>query len=208
MSARLLSLGAAAITLSGCAIKDMTPTSEIFDNKPSTTPTPAAQTAKGKIVVELYPAKAPKTCEQILRLIDTGFYEGQRVHRVEPWVVQWGDPQSKADDWESRQVGSQGSGKQLPYEATDIKMQAGTLAMASTGEKVGGDSQVFILTSACTADQASFLQAKYCAFGKVLSGMDVVDKVSRGDKVSMKRQTPAGADKTAPVKVEITVTGP
>lgn len=140
---------------------------------------------KGDVMLELVPQLAPETTKHILALIGKGFYNGQRIHRVEPWVVQWGDPQSKEKNWQELPLGTQGSGRtDLPYEENDIKMESGILAMASTGEKVGGDSQMFILTNVDPA-QAEFLQGKYAAFGKVTEGMDVVNKLAIGDVVTM-----------------------
>lgn len=138
---------------------------------------------KGQIELELVPQLAPQTTSRIIELVSKGFYNGQRVHRVEPWVVQWGDPQSKDANWQKLPVGTKGSGKQLPYEENDIKMGPGIVAMASTGEKVGGDSQIFILTDNSKGTGES-LQGKYAAFGKVTKGMDIVNKIAKGDVIT------------------------
>ena len=192
----------AALLLAGC-----TPTEVVVENTPvENAPAPAPTVSeRGKIMVELYPAKAPKTCEQILSLIDKGFYENQRFHRVEDIVIQWGDPQSKDPNWQQLPVGTQGSGKQLPFEANDLKMVPGALAMASTGEKVGGDSQMFIVKSACPPAQGAAWQGNYAIFGKVIEGMAVVDSLAQGDILVMKRVGAKATDRKAPVKVEITV---
>ena len=155
------------------------------------------------IELELYPQKAPKTVERIVGFIEDGFYNGQRVHRVESWVVQWGSPASKTADLRDQSVGAGGSGKpNLPFETNDIKMEPGTLAMASTGAKVGGDSQLFILTSALEQPQAEFLQGSYAAFGKVTKNMEGVDKLQVGDTIEMKV-----LEKTSDVvKVELKIT--
>ena len=137
---------------------------------------------RGSITLELYPDKAEKTCEQILRLIGEGFYNSQRVHRVEHWVVQWGDPLSKDPDKNRGRLGTSGSGKNLPLEANDIEMKRGALAMARTGAKKGGDSQMFILKK-----DGDWLMGDYCTFGKVIEGMDLVDSWQAMDEiVSMK----------------------
>lgn len=137
---------------------------------------------KGSFIIELVPDLAPKTCEQILKLTKEGFYTGQRVHRVEDWVVQWGDPQSKKGNFEELPVGTEGSGHPLPYEDNAIPLTKGVFAMASTGAKVGGDSQVFILTKE-DPQITQFLQGKYAAFGFVIHGMEVVEKLKRWDKI-------------------------
>ena len=135
---------------------------------------------KGEVKMDLDANKAPATTARIAELISQKFYDGQRVHRVEDWVIQWGDPQSKQQNWKDLQVGTQGSGKDLPFESNDIPMTRGVVAMASTGEQVGGDSQIFILTKDMPG-----LQGGYAAFGRVTEGMDVVDKIKVGDKITM-----------------------
>lgn len=164
----------------------------------------------GTIVLELYPDKAPKTVEQIARLIREGFYDGQRVHRVDlgadgrtPWVVQWGDPQSKRPAWKHLPVGTQGSGKQLPFEGNDLKMERGVLAMASTGEKLGGDSQMFLIGSGADASTLQFLQGKYCIFGKAVEGVDLIEQIQRGDLLSMKI---VAEEEGKPIRVEMQIT--
>jgi cyclophilin family peptidyl-prolyl cis-trans isomerase len=191
---RHLALFAALAAIVGCTAET---------NEPGTTNTPDVN--KGEPVVielELYPKKAPKTVERIVGFIEEGFYNDQRFHRVESWVVQWGSPLSKTSDLRDPSVGSGGSGKgNLPFEDNDIKMETGTLAMASTGEKVGGDSQMFILTSKLESAQAEFLQGSYAAFGKVTKNVEAVDKIQVGDTLQMKV-----TEKTADVvKVELTV---
>ncbi len=137
---------------------------------------------RGVVTLELYPEKAEKTCEQIVRLIEEGFYNGQRVHRVEDWVVQWGDPFSKEPQKNIGRVGSGGSGKNLPFESNDIPMKRGVLAMASTGAKKGGDSQMFVLKK-----DGDWLAGDYCAFGKVIEGIEIIDTWQKMDEIiSMK----------------------
>ena len=155
---------------------------------------PASESLTGpKIVVNMANGKSftmqldakntPKTSEGIAALVKKGFYDGQRVHRVEPgFVVQWGDPISK-EGVDDPRVGSGGTGKNLPFEAGKLSFDKGVLGMASTGAGVGGDCQMFVVTG----DNAQFLDGKYSAFGKVVSGMDVVMKIAKGDKIlSMK----------------------
>jgi cyclophilin family peptidyl-prolyl cis-trans isomerase len=187
-----------AFAVVGCADQ----TKEDVSSSPSTEHT----VEKGEptvIELELYPKKAPKTVERIVDFIESGFYNGQRFHRVESWVVQWGSPLSKTADLRDQSVGAGGSGKpNLPFETNDIKMQPGTLAMASTGAKVGGDSQMFILTSAVDSGQSEFLQGSYTAFGKVTKNMEAVDRIQIGDSLEMKI-----LDKSPEsIKVELKVT--
>ncbi|MBA3724953.1 MAG: peptidylprolyl isomerase [Armatimonadetes bacterium] len=167
--------------LAGCQPKVViTPHRPVASAKPPVTVEMDVK-GKGKIVMELSAEKAPETTSRIGTLVKEGFYNGQRVHRVEGWVIQWGDPQSKEKDWAKLPVGTQGSGVQLPFEANDMPMDRGTVAMASTGAGVGGDSQIFILKQGM-----SQLQGGYAVFGTVTEGMEVADKIVRGDEIAMK----------------------
>jgi peptidyl-prolyl cis-trans isomerase B (cyclophilin B) len=191
---RVAALFVASLAILGCSSET---------NSTANTTEPTTDNKEPVVIeLELYPKKAPKTVERIVAFIEEGFYTDQRIHRVESWVVQWGSPASKTTDLRNPSVGAGSSGKGLlPFETNDIKMEPGILAMASTGSKVGGDCQMFILTSALEKPQAEFLQGNYAAFGKVTKNMEAVDKIQVGDTLSMKV-----VEKTADaVKVELTV---
>ena len=129
------------------------------------------ETTKGTIKAELYPDKAPKTVAQITQLIATGFYDGLTFHRVEPgFVVQGGDP--KGD-------GTGGYDKNIPFEENDLKHERGVLAMARSQDKDSASSQFYITL----APQPS-LDGSYVVFGKVISGMEFVDQIVVGDKMT------------------------
>jgi cyclophilin family peptidyl-prolyl cis-trans isomerase len=137
------------------------------------------ETAKGTIEIETYPADAPKTVEQIVGLAKRNFYNGQRVHRVEPgFVVQFGDPQSrdmtKRDRW-----GTGGSGRVIGVAETKRIHKFGAVAMAHAGDPARADSQMYILLR----QSAAALDGKYAVFGQVMSGMDVVQKLEVGDVI-------------------------
>ncbi len=137
---------------------------------------------KGKFVMELVPSLAPNTCKRISELIKQNYYSNQRFHRIEDWVVQWGDPQSKEDNWQSLPVGSKGTGDIIPFDDNWIRQDRGCLAMARTAAEKNGDSQMYILKR-----HTPQLTHEYVAFGWVISGMEVVDKLTKGDQiVSMK----------------------
>lgn len=143
-------------------------------------------TAKGQIQIQLFPAEAPKTVEHITALAKRNFYNGLRVHRVEPgYVVQFGDPQTrdmtKRDRW-----GTGGSGKPIGAgEATaKHKHVLGAVAMAHPGDPKFADSQMYIMLGA-----APKLDGGYTVFGQVISGMDVVRRLAVTDvikKISVK----------------------
>jgi peptidyl-prolyl cis-trans isomerase B (cyclophilin B) len=135
------------------------------------------ETSRGKIVVELYPAVAPKTVANFEKLSKDGFYNNLTFHRVEPgFVVQGGDPQG---------TGMGGPGYEIPAEISPTeKHLRGTIAMARTGDQVNPErkssgSQFYI----CLAP-ASFLDGQYTLFGAVVEGMNVVDKIKVGDKMT------------------------
>ena len=131
-------------------------------------------------VITTDPKGSPLTTKGILRLVRAGFYDGQRVHRVESWVVQWGDPQSKTLPPGDSRIGSSGSGHPLPFEDGGAGFARGVVGIASTGTGLGGDSQLFVITK--DAD-VSRLNHGYAILGKVTRGMDVVDHIKVGDRI-------------------------
>lgn len=130
---------------------------------------------KAQIVIAVDNAGSPKTAAHIKSLVAKKFYDGQAFHRVEGWVVQWGDPLSKKT---ITGAGAGGSGKNMPFEASKTSFKAGVVGIASTGERVGGDSQIFIVKN-----DSEFLDGKYAVLGKVVSGMPAVMKLKTGDKI-------------------------
>lgn len=137
---------------------------------------------KGTVVIQLYADKAPKTVAHIAQLAKSGFYDQQRFHRVvkspKPYQVQIGDPASKSGDID--RAGSGGSGARIPYEDTGLGNVTGAVGLSTIpGEKNTGDSQFYILLG-----NARFLDGSYTVFGKVIEGMDVVNKIEKGDRVT------------------------
>jgi len=142
------------------------------------------KTNKGTIKLELWDKEAPKTCANFEKLIAKGYYNGLTFHRVEPgFVIQGGCPQG---------AGTGGPGWSIDCELSPkLKHVKGVLSMArastcdhdrKTGAKLKGNctngSQFFICLGDC-----GFLDMNYSAFGKVTEGLDVVDKITRGDKM-------------------------
>ncbi|MBV6457640.1 MAG: Peptidyl-prolyl cis-trans isomerase B [Fimbriimonadaceae bacterium] len=122
---------------------------------------------------------SPKTAAHFDALVKKKFYNGQRIHRVDPdFVVQWGAPQSRTMSLDSPEVGSGGSGKNVVFEASQTSFKRGVVGVASTGARVGGDSQLFIMLS-----DKTHLDGSYAVLGRVTKGMDVVSKIKRGDKI-------------------------
>ena len=126
-------------------------------------------TTHGEIVLELASAEAPLTVHNFVSLIESGYYRGTRWHRVVPnFVIQDGDP---------RGDGSGGPGYAIRDEINPLRYERGTLGMALSGPDTGG-SQFFITHSA-----QPHLDGGYTVFGRVLSGMDVVDRVVQEDPI-------------------------
>jgi cyclophilin family peptidyl-prolyl cis-trans isomerase len=126
------------------------------------------QTNKGTIEIELFDDDAPKTVENFTKLARDGFYDGVIFHRVIPdFMIQGGDPTG---------TGSGGPGYQFEDEFNDNKVVRGALAMANAGPNTNG-SQFFVVT----ADACPWLDGKHTVFGRVTSGMDVVDMIEQVD---------------------------
>src|SRR5258705_3329913 len=123
-------------------------------------------TNHGDISIELFDDDAPKTVENFLKLTRDGFYDGVICHRVIPdFMIQGGDPTG---------TGSGGPGYQFEDEFNDHKVVRGALAMANAGPNTNG-SQFFIVTTEATP----WLDGKHTVFGRVTSGMEVVDVIEQ-----------------------------
>jgi cyclophilin family peptidyl-prolyl cis-trans isomerase len=129
------------------------------------------ETDKGTIEIALWADKAPLTVSNFVYLANNGFYNGLTFHRVEPgFVVQGGDPSGN---------GTGGPGYQFQDEPVVGEYTAGTVAMANSGPNTNG-SQFFINL----VDNSKNLTKSYNLFGEVTSGMDVVKKITAGDKMN------------------------
>ena len=134
----------------------------------------------GEVTLEFFPYDAPRHVENFLALARKGFYDGQRVHRVEPnFVVQFGDPQSKTLPMDHPRMGTGDPGYKIKAEFNNRKFERGVLGMARSQDPDSGGSQVYIMLG-----PAPFLNGKYTAFGQVTKGMEVVDKIRVGDRIT------------------------
>ena len=126
----------------------------------------------GTIKAELYPDKAPNTVNNFISLANSGFYDGLIFHRViKGFMNQGGDPNG---------IGTGGPGYSIKgefssngYTKNDLKHTAGVLSMARASNPDSAGSQFFIM-----AEDASYLDGDYAAFGKVTEGMDVVEAIN------------------------------
>lgn len=129
------------------------------------------ETNLGNIVVRFFPEKAPGHVKNFKDLARKKFYDGTLFHRVIPdFMIQGGDPNSRLEDRSLH--GSGGPGYTIKGEFTDIKHVRGILSMARTPDPDSAGSQFFIMV----ADKPH-LDGQYSAFGAVVKGMDVVDKI-------------------------------
>lgn len=128
----------------------------------------AIDTAKGQIVIEVYPDLMPITVANFDKLAQSGFYNGLKFHRVEDWVIQGGDPTGD---------GTGGPGWQIKLEThPQLSNLRGAVAMARAMDPDSAGSQFYILKM-----DATVLDGQYAVFGKVIEGMDVVDRIRIGD---------------------------
>ncbi len=130
------------------------------------------QTNFGEIKLELFSSDAPKTVENFIKLVESGFYDGTKFHRViKGFMIQGGDPLSGDDSLKSK-WGTGGPGYTF---ADEIHLNnhnvIGTISMANAGPNTNG-SQFFINTG-----DNNFLDTKHTVFGKVIEGMDIIKKI-------------------------------
>lgn len=121
----------------------------------------------GRVVIELLPQAAPKTVARMKELARQGFFDGTPIHRVIPgFMAQMGDPTG---------AGTGGSGQNLHAEFSTLRHERGTVSMARAAALDSADSQFFI----CFAPAPS-LDGKYTIWGRVIDGMQFVDRIKPG----------------------------
>ncbi len=126
-------------------------------------------TSKGSFTIELLPSDAPLTVDNFIRLARRGYFRGITIHRVVPnFVIQDGDP---------RGDGNGGPGYQIRCEINQVPYERAAVGMALSGKDTGG-SQWFV-----THSRQPHLDGGYTVFGRVSSGMEVVDNIVRGDVI-------------------------
>lgn len=131
-------------------------------------------TDRGEMIAELYDDATPITVKNFIDLISKKFYDGLNFHRVIPgFVIQGGCPQG---------TGVGGPGYTIPCEVTSPKQfhDKGVLSMAHAGRNTGG-SQFFICHN---RQNTQHLDGNHTCFGKVVEGVDIVDKIAQGDKIN------------------------
>ncbi len=132
----------------------------------------------GPVVIETFPDVAPKHVERITKLAQAGKYDGVAFHRViEGFMAQTGDVQfGNVKDFSTSRVGTGGSDlPDLKEEFNDKKHERGTCSMARSSSPNSANSQFFICF-----EPAPFLDRQYTVWGKVIEGMELVDKIKMG----------------------------
>lgn len=151
--------------------KELAPVGSLksFLGKYKANPYAIISTSKGDIRLELFADIAPLAVYNFIQLAENDFYKDIIFHRVVPnFVIQAGDPYG---------VGAGGPGYEIRGEPGDAPFERGALGMADSGMDTGG-SQFFI-----TLSTQPHLEGRYTLFGQVVSGLDVVDKIVRGDSI-------------------------
>ncbi len=124
------------------------------------------ETDKGTMHVEFFPDKAPKTVHNFIKLAAAGFYDGLTFHRIiKGFMVQTGCPKGN---------GTGGPGWTLEAEFNDVEHRRGVLSMARTRDPNSAGSQFYIVHG----EHAAHLDGQYTAFGRITSGLDVLDALA------------------------------
>jgi peptidyl-prolyl cis-trans isomerase B (cyclophilin B) len=131
------------------------------------------KTSAGDMVVEFWSDVAPKTVENFKKLARQGFFDSTAFHRViRHFMIQGGDPLTKVAGMENR-WGTGDPGYKIKAEFNERSHQKGVLSMARSASPDSAGSQFFIVHG-----DASFLDRQYTAFGKLLKGLDVLDRIA------------------------------
>jgi cyclophilin family peptidyl-prolyl cis-trans isomerase len=150
----------------------------------------------GDILLGFYPKDAPNTVQNFKELSKRGFYDGLIFHRIVPgFVIQGGDPHTK-DNTNRSKWGTGGPGWNIKAEFNKNKHSRGVLSMARSHDPDSAGSQFFIVLK-----DSSFLDGQYTIFGRVMKGMDIVDKIA-----SLKTDSadaPVDVEKSKMIKVNV-----
>jgi peptidyl-prolyl cis-trans isomerase B (cyclophilin B) len=144
------------------------------------------ETDRGTIVAELYDADAPDTVANFEKLANSGFYDGVKFHRVIPgFVVQGGDPLSRDLPAGDRRIGTGGPGWTIKCETKNNPRthEVGALSMAHAGKDTGGSQFFMVLNEQSTRH----LNGVHTVFGKVIEGLDVMQRIQQNDAMTRVR---------------------
>ena len=160
----------------------------LADETKTNAPAPAAtvntnqvaviKTSEGTMVIEFWPDVAPKTVENFKTLANKGFYDGTCFHRImKGFMIQGGDPLSK-DPSQEANWGGGGPGYTIKAEFNNRPHQSGVISMARSRDPDSAGSQFFICDAPADSPNMQYLNGKYTAFGKLIKGDDVLEKIA------------------------------
>lgn len=130
------------------------------------------KTKYGDMEIVFFPEKAPNHVQNFIKLAKSGYYNGTIFHRVIPgFMIQGGDPNTK-DPKKPETYGMGGPSEKLKAEFNDTPHRRGIVSMARTNDPNSAGSQFFIVVK-----DSNFLDGQYTAFGEVVKGMEVADKI-------------------------------
>ena len=154
---------------------------------PAEPATAVFNTSMGDFEVKLATDKAPKTTANFIKLAEKGFYDGLVFHRViDDFMIQGGDPNGNGTGGSSQRIKGEFSANGVQ---NDLKHTRGVLSMARSSAMDSASSQFFIMHA-----DAPHLDGQYAAFGKVISGMEVVDAICEHTPVTDRNGTVAKAN--------------
>jgi dolichyl-diphosphooligosaccharide---protein glycosyltransferase len=154
--------------------RPVAPNSTNSANSNSTQETAIIQTAQGPITIEFLQQVAPNHVENFKKLAQDGFYNNTIFHRIiGNFMIQGGDPNTKGNESQRNNWGTGGPGYAIDEEFNDVPHIRGIVSMARSSDPNSAGSQFFIVTN-----NSQFLDGQYTAFGRVIQGMDTVDKIA------------------------------
>jgi cyclophilin family peptidyl-prolyl cis-trans isomerase len=176
-------IGARTVSAVGIVLGSLWAAAAWLPAQPTNAPVIVVETSRGTFAFETYPAEAPKTVMHVVALVTRGFYNGQRFHRAVPgFVIQWGDPQSRDESKEAQWGRGLAASSGTPIGSAELSKRRthtkGAVALAHQGNPALADSQLYV-----TLDKRDDLNGKYAVFGHVIDGVDVPERIQRGDVI-------------------------
>jgi peptidyl-prolyl cis-trans isomerase B (cyclophilin B) len=197
-AAVLISLLVATVLFAQAPKSDTSQAPQVKPAEGGTVTVAVLETKLGKIVIRFFPEKAPNHVKNFENLVKTGFYDNTKFHRVIPgFMIQGGDPNTKQGNPNTWGTGGNTDkvGREINVKAefNDIHHIRGIVSMARAANPNSASSQFFI----CVADVRSSLDNQYSAFGQIVEGMDVVDKIVNAprDTSNDRPKAPTAIDK-------------
>jgi peptidyl-prolyl cis-trans isomerase B (cyclophilin B) len=135
-------------------------------------------TSDGEMVIQFWPDVAPNTVSNFVKLAESGFYDGTAFHRIiKGFMIQGGDPNTK-DLTKESQYGQGGPGYTINAEFNSRLHETGVISMARGSDPDSAGSQFFICDAPADNQAMQYLDGKYTAFGKLIKGEDVLEKIA------------------------------